>query len=127
MSTNAYVSYQIDDSTLLTTYVHWDGYTNKNTPGCVGRVLLESYNDPVNALKVASAGYISSLKADLEESVAASANKELPQVLTGIDGGYEARGGQEWCYVWMDNAWYVWSDGVCRGTIEDVLKEKEAA
>ena len=64
MSTNALVAYLNEDNSVVSSYVHWDGYTTG-----VGEMLLENYNTDKCARDLASTlGYASSLR----ETVAAS-------------------------------------------------------
>ena len=64
MSTNALVAYLNEDGSVVSSYVHWDGYTTG-----VGERLLEDYNTDKCARDLASTlGYASSLR----ETVAAS-------------------------------------------------------
>ena len=64
MSTNSLVGYLNEDGSVVTSYVHYDGYATG-----VGEMLLENYNSDKCARDLASTlGYASSLK----ETVAAS-------------------------------------------------------
>ena len=64
MSTNALVAYLNEDGSVVSSYVHYDGYTTG-----VGEMLLENYNTDKCARDLASTlGYASSLR----ETVAAS-------------------------------------------------------
>ena len=64
MSTNSLVAYLNEDGSVVSSYVHWDGYATG-----VGEMLLENYNLRVLARDLAEKlGYASSLK----ETIAAS-------------------------------------------------------
>jgi hypothetical protein len=76
MSTNSLVGYLNEDGTVVTSYVHYDGYTIG-----VGEMLLENYNTDKCARDLASTlGYASSLKETVAESHEDRANSDEPVV-----------------------------------------------
>ena len=62
MSTNSVVGYLRKDGSIVSSYVHYDGYETG-----VGMTLLEHYNSDELAERVSSAGYFSSLSEDMSE------------------------------------------------------------
>ena len=60
MSTNSVVAYLRSDGSIVSSYVHYDGYVTG-----VGETLLEYYNDESSALGVSVGGYYSSLSSDV--------------------------------------------------------------
>ena len=71
MSTNSVVAYLRSDGSIVSSYVHYDGYETG-----VGMTLLEHYNSDERALAVSVGGYYSSLGEDLNESLNASVHTE---------------------------------------------------
>ena len=63
MSTNSVVGYLRSDGSIVSSYVHYDGYETG-----VGMTLLEHYNSDERALAVSVGGYYSSLSEDLNSS-----------------------------------------------------------
>ena len=76
MSTNSLVGYLNEDGTVVTSYVHYDGYATG-----VGEMLLENYNSDKCARDLASTlGYASSLKETVAASHEDRANSDEPEV-----------------------------------------------
>ena len=72
MSTNALVAYLREDNSVVSSYVHWDGYTT-----AVGEMLLEHYNLRVLARDLAEKlGYASSLRETIVASHEGRANSD---------------------------------------------------
>ena len=76
MSTNSLVGYLNEDGSVVTSYVHYDGYATG-----VGEMLLENYNSDKCARDLASTlGYASSLKETVAASHEDRANSDEPEV-----------------------------------------------
>ena len=76
MSTNSLVAYLNEDGTVVTSYVHYDGYATG-----VGELLLENYNTDKCARDLASTlGYASSLKETVADSHIDRANSDESEV-----------------------------------------------
>jgi len=76
MSTNSLVGYLNEDGTVVTSYVHYDGYTTG-----VGETLLEYYNSDKCARDLASTlGYATSLRETVAASHEDRANSDEPEV-----------------------------------------------
>lgn len=91
-------------------YCHSDGY-----PEYVGRLLLERFNDPMSAVAIAGAGYISSLSEtdDIITMIGESYNHTPPMEFDNET--VYALGdscGEEYVYLFMDGEWYVSEAGV---------------
>ena len=79
MSTNSVVGYMREDGSIVSSYVHYDGYETG-----VGMTLLEHYSSDEMAERVASAGYFSSLSEDMSESLEKSVHTEESEEFEGI-------------------------------------------
>jgi hypothetical protein len=94
-----------EDGTVTATYCHYDGYISYN-----GQMLVDNYNTPEKAKAVAEAGYLSSLKADLYESVVNSVHNDpavqydSPQHFFDEAADYC---GAEYLYLFDGEAWFV--------------------
>ena len=76
MSTNSLVAYLNEDGSVVSSYVHYDGYATG-----VGEMLLENYNSDKCARDLASTlGYASSLKETVAASHEDRANSDEPEV-----------------------------------------------
>ena len=76
MSTNSLVGYLNEDGTVVTSYVHYDGYATG-----VGEMLLENYNSEELARELATTlGYASSLSETVAKSHEGRANSDEPEV-----------------------------------------------
>ena len=99
MSTNSLVGYLNEDGTVVTSYVHYDGYATG-----VGEMLLENYNTDKCARDLASTlGYASSLAKTVAESHEDRANSDEPEVFEDYHEFEEyIRGNShlEYVYVW---------------------------
>ena len=105
MSTNSLVAYLKEDGTIVSTYVHYDGYVTG-----VGLTLLEHYNTDERAFAVSTAGYCSSLSEDLEKSLEKSVHTELWNVNENREEFEEyirLDSGLEYVYIWEHGCWMV--------------------
>ena len=105
MSTNSLVAYQKKDGSVVSSYVHYDGYVTG-----VGLTLLEHYNTEEKAFAVSTAGYFSSLSENMEESRKKyghnyegdhSENTEEFEEYIRLDSGLE------YVYIWEHGCWMV--------------------
>ena len=80
MSTNSVVAYLRTDGSIVSSYVHYDGYETG-----VGMTLLEHFNDDKSALGVSVGGYYSSLSEDLDASLRDSVHNEEPEMFDCTD------------------------------------------
>ena len=101
MSTNSVVAYLRKDGSIVSSYVHYDGYETG-----VGMTLLEHYNLDERALAVSVGGYYSSLSEDLRESLESSVHNEEPEMFDSM---------KEFELYLMDNSHlefgYLWTGG----------------
>jgi len=105
MSTNSVVAYMREDGSIVSSYVHYDGYETG-----VGGTLLEHYSSDELAEKVASAGYFSSLSGDMEASLSDSVHTEKSDEFEGIIEFGEwllENSHLEFGYLWTDEKWMV--------------------
>ena len=103
MSTNALVAYTRSDGSIVSSYVHYDGYVTG-----VGETLLEHYNDEKSALSVSVGGYYSSLSEDLDASLNNSVHNEEPEMFDSFNefrDYVEENSHLEFCYLWLDGRW----------------------
>ena len=109
MSTNSVVAYLRSDGSIVSSYVHYDGYETG-----VGMTLLEHYNDDKSALGVSVGGYYSSLSEDLDASLNDSVHNEEPEMFDSMDE-FEMylmeNSHLEYGYLWTGGKWMVatWS------------------
>ena len=76
MSTNSLVAYLREDGSVVSSYIHYDGYATG-----VGEMLLENYNTDKCARDLATTlGYASSLKETISESHKDRANTDEAEV-----------------------------------------------
>ena len=76
MSTNSLVAYLNEDGTVVSSYVHYDGYATG-----VGEMLLENYNSNKCARDLATTlGYASSLRETVADSHEDRANSDVAEV-----------------------------------------------
>jgi hypothetical protein len=105
MGTSSMIANHNEDGTVTATYCHYDGYLSYN-----GKMLVENYNTPEKAKAVAEAGYLSSLKANLYESVVDSVHNDpsvqydSPQHFFDEAADYC---GAEYLYLFDGEAWFV--------------------
>ena len=117
MSTNSVVAYLRTDGSIVSSYVHYDGYETG-----VGMTLLEHFNDDKSALGVAVGGYYSSLSEDLDASLNDSVHNEEPEMFDSMEEfetylmenshlefGYLWTGGK-----WMVSSWTTTVEGIGR-------------
>ena len=101
MSTNSLVGYLNEDGTVVTSYVHYDGYATG-----VGEMLLENYNSEELARELATTlGYASSLSETVAESHEGRANSDESEVYESwVDFGKYIRENShlEYVYVWHE-------------------------
>ncbi len=75
MSTNSLVAYLNEDGSVVSSYVHYDGYATG-----VGEMLLENYNSEELARELATdLGYASSLRETIEASHEDRANSDVSE------------------------------------------------
>ena len=109
MSTNSVVAYLRKDGSIVSSYVHYDGYETG-----VGMTLLEHYNSDERALAVSVGGYYSSLGEDLNESLNASVHTEEVEMfdsMTEFEEYLMENSHLEFGYLWTGGKWMVssWS------------------
>ena len=76
MSTNSLVAYLNEDGSVVSSYVHYDGYATG-----VGEMLLENYNSDKSARDLATTlGYASSLRETVAASHEDRANSDVAEV-----------------------------------------------
>ena len=99
MSTNALVAYLNEDGSVVSSYVHYDGYTIG-----VGEMLLENYNLRVLARDLAEKlGYASSLKETIAASHEDRANSDEAETYESYEDFEESireRSFLEYVYLW---------------------------
>ena len=123
MSTNSVVGYMRSDGSIVSSYVHYDGYEIG-----VGMTLLEYYSTEERALAVSTAGYFSSLSEDMEASLGKSVHTEKSDEFDGIiefGEWLKENSHLEFGYLWVEGVWKVasWSTTekkVHNGTCFDV-------
>ena len=109
MSTNSVVGYIRSDGSIVSSYVHYDGYETG-----VGMTLLEHYNSDERALAVSVGGYYSSLSEDLKESLENSVHHDEPEMfdsMTEFEEYLMENSHLEFGYLWTGGKWMVssWS------------------
>ena len=109
MSTNSVVAYIRSDGSIVSSYVHYDGYETG-----VGMTLLEHYNSDERALAVSVGGYYSSLSEDLNESLESSVHTEEVEMfdsMTEFEEYLMENSHLEYGYLWTGGKWMVasWS------------------
>ena len=109
MSTNSVVGYIRSDGSIVSSYVHYDGYETG-----VGMTLLEHYNSDERALAVSVGGYYSSLSEDLKESLESSVHTEEVEMfdsMTEFEEYLMENTHLEYGYLWTGGKWMVasWS------------------
>ena len=105
MSTNSVVAYLRSDGSIVSSYVHYDGYETG-----VGMTLLEHYNSDERALAVSVGGYYSSLSEDLRESLESSVHNEEPEMfdsMTEFETYLMDNSHLEFGYLWTGGKWMV--------------------
>ena len=114
MSTNSLVAYLNEDGSVVSSYVHWDGYATG-----VGEMLLEHYNSEERARDLAwCLGYASSLRETISESHEDRANTDEAIVHASFEEFEEyvrENSYLEYVYVWKNSKWMVGSS-----TLEEV-------
>ena len=99
MSTNSLVAYLNEDGSVVSSYVHYDGYATG-----VGEMLLEHYNSDKLARDLAwCLGYASSLKATISESHEDRANTDEAETYESYEDFEEyirECSHLEYVYVW---------------------------
>ena len=108
MSTNALVAYLNEDGSVVSSYVHYDGYTTG-----VGEMLLENYNTDKCARDLASTlGYASSLRETVADSHEDRANTDEAIVhasFAEFEEYVRENSYLEYVYVWTSTKWFVGS------------------
>ena len=105
MSTNSVVAYLRSDGSIVSSYVHYDGYETG-----VGMTLLEHYNSDERALAVSVGGYYSSLSEDLRESLESSVHTEEVEMfdsMTEFEEYLMENSHLEFGYLWTGGKWMV--------------------
>ena len=105
MSTNSVVAYLRSDGSIVSSYVHYDGYETG-----VGITLLEHFNDDKSALGVAVGGYYSSLSEDLDASLRDSVHNDEPEMfdsMTEFEEYLMENSNLEFGYLWTGGKWMV--------------------
>ena len=105
MSTNSVVAYLRKDGSIVSSYIHYDGYETG-----VGMPLLEHYNSDELAERVSSAGYFSSLSEDMSKSLGESVHTEEADEFASMEE-FELflmeNSHLEYCYLWTGGKWMV--------------------
>ena len=108
MSTNSLVAYLREDGSVVSSYVHYDGYATG-----VGEMLLENYNSDKRARDLATTlGYASSLGETVTASHEDRANTDEAIVHTSFEEFEEyvrENSYLEYVYVWTSTKWFVGS------------------
>ncbi len=112
MSTNSVVGFLREDGSVVSSYVHYDGYE-----AGVGMTLLENYSTEERALAVSSAGYFSSLGEDIELSLGKSVHTEKSDEFESLEEFelfLRENSHLEFGYLWTGGKWIVssWSTKV---------------
>ena len=106
MSTNSVVAYLNEDGSVVSSYVHYDGYETG-----VGMMLLEHYNTDKCARDLASTlGYASSLSETLAESHADRVHTDEPEMfdsMTEFETYLMDNSHLEFGYLWTGGKWMV--------------------
>jgi hypothetical protein len=105
MGTPSMIGIVNEDGSVTATYCHYDGYLEGN-----GRTLVNVYNSPHRALAVATAGYLSGLSENLNESIETSVHKnEKPVVYDSVKVymkcGYN-HASADYLYLFDGEAWF---------------------
>ena len=105
MGTPSMIGIVNEDGSVTATYCHYDGYLEGN-----GRTLVNVYNSPSRAHAVATAGYLSGLSENLNESIETSVHKnEKPVVYDSVKVymkcGYN-HAGADYLYLFDGEAWF---------------------
>ena len=105
MSTNSVVAYLRRDGSIISSYIHYDGYETG-----VGMTLLEHYNSDELAERVSSAGYFSSLSEDMSKSLGESVHTEEADEFASMEE-FELflmeNSHLEFGYLWTGGKWMV--------------------
>ena len=106
MSTNSVVAYLNEDGSVVSSYVHYDGYETG-----VGMTLLEHYNTDKCARDLASTlGYASSLSETVAESHADRVHTDEPEIFESMEE-FETylmdNSHLEFGYLWTGGKWMV--------------------
>ena len=108
MSTNSLVAYLREDGSVVSSYVHWDGYTTS-----VGLTLLENYNSEESASSLATElGYASSLRETIEASLEDRANSDEAvehSSFAEFESYVRDNSYIEYAYIWRNGTWNVGS------------------
>ena len=106
MSTNSVVAYLNEDGSVVSSYVHYDGYETG-----VGMMLLEHYNTDKCARDLASTlGYASSLSETVAESHTNRVHTDEPEIFESMEE-FELylmeNSHLEFGYLWTGGKWMV--------------------
>ena len=106
MSTNSVVAYLNEDGSVVSSYVHYDGYETG-----VGMMLLEHYNTDKCARDLASTlGYAASLSETVAESHADRVHTDEPEMfdsMTEFETYLMDNSHLEFGYLWTGGKWMV--------------------
>ena len=106
MSTNSVVAYLNEDGSVVSSYVHYDGYETG-----VGMMLLEHYNTDKCARDLASTlGYASSLSETVAESHADRVHTDEPEIFDSMEEFetyFMDNSHLEFGYLWTGGKWMV--------------------
>ena len=106
MSTNSLVAYLNEDGSVVSSYVHYDGYATG-----VGEMLLENYNSDKCARDLATTlGYASSLSETVAASHEDRANSDEAETYESYEDFEEyirECSHLEYVYVWKNGEWMV--------------------
>ena len=106
MSTNSVVAYLNEDGSVVSSYVHYDGYETG-----AGMMLLEHYNTDKCARDLASTlGYASSLSETVAESHADRVHTDEPEMfdsMTEFETYLMDNSHLEFGYLWTGGKWMV--------------------
>ena len=123
MATRSRIGFQLDDYSIHSVYVHFDG-----SPSYNGKILLEDYTDPYKVIELVSKGSISSLKSSRDWQGNPREEQPLYYVERGepveilvsdLEGFLSADSGEEYCYLFtVNNEWKCFdlgrSDGIAQ-------------
>ena len=108
MSTNSLVAYLNEDGSVVSSYVHYDGYATG-----VGEMLLEHYNTDKCARDLAwCLGYASSLRETISESHEDRANTDEAvehSSFAEFESYVRDNSYIEYAYIWRNGTWNVGS------------------
>lgn len=107
MATRSTIAVQHTDGTVSQIYCHWDGYLKHN--GCL---LVNNYNNLELAKELVSLGDMSTLGADISDSVFYARDRgetfgTAPSLFASYEEYSKDYSNQEYNYVFKDGQWFV--------------------